>query len=141
MTEILSHYEPITLDEMNDIRLMNRIDTKFVTTVPVLKRLLDMARDDYFVQETGGLRISPYYTMYFDTDDCGSMSNKPCALQLIEEYERYNQLLVSIHPIPLAEVSHYGILSGVWEDKERTILNVSVMQEKPKASYAEEHRR
>ena len=28
--------------------------------------------------------------------------------------------------------------SGVWEDKERTILNVSVMNEKPKASYAEE---
>ena len=67
-----------------------------------------------------------------------STTNKPCALQLIEEYERYNQLLVSIHSIPLAEVSHYGILSGVWEDKERTILNVSVMQEKPKASYAEE---
>ena len=67
-----------------------------------------------------------------------STTNKPCALQLIEEYERYNQLLVSIHPIPLAQVSHYGILSGVWEDKERTILNVSVMQEKPKGSYAEE---
>ena len=67
-----------------------------------------------------------------------STTNKPCALQLIEEYERYNQLLVSIHTVPLAEVSHYGILSGVWEDKERTVLNVSVMQEKPKASYAEE---
>ncbi len=67
-----------------------------------------------------------------------SSTNKPCALQMIEEYERYNQLMVSIHPIPLAVVSHYGILSGVWEDKERTVLNVSVMQEKPKASYAEE---
>jgi UTP-glucose-1-phosphate uridylyltransferase/mevalonate kinase len=67
-----------------------------------------------------------------------STTNKPCALQLIEEYERYNQLLVSIHTVPLAEVSHYGILSGVWEDKEHTVLNVSVMQEKPKASYAEE---
>ena len=67
-----------------------------------------------------------------------SQSNKPCSLQLIECYERYNQLMVSIHPIPLAEVSHYGILSGVWEDKERAILNVSVMHEKPKASYAEE---
>ena len=67
-----------------------------------------------------------------------SQSNKPCALQLIEQYERYNQLMVSIHPVPLAEVSHYGILSGVWEDKEHTILNVSVMNEKPKASYAEE---
>lgn len=67
-----------------------------------------------------------------------SDSNKPCALQLIEEYERYNSLMVSIHPVPLAEVSHYGILSGVWEDKDRTILNVSSMTEKPKASYAEE---
>lgn len=67
-----------------------------------------------------------------------SHSNKPCALQLIEEYERYNQLMVSIHTVPLAEVSHYGILAGVWENKDRTVLNVSVMQEKPKASYAEE---
>jgi UTP-glucose-1-phosphate uridylyltransferase len=67
-----------------------------------------------------------------------SSSNKPCALQLIEKYERYNQLMVSIHAVPLTEVSHYGILSGVWEDKERSILSVSVMNEKPKASYAEE---
>ena len=67
-----------------------------------------------------------------------SQTNKPCALQLIERYERYNQLMVSIHPIPLAEVSHYGILSGVWEDKDNSILNVSVMHEKPKASYSEE---
>ena len=70
MQEILNRYAPITLEEMKDIRLMNRIDTKFVTTVPVLKQLLEMARDDYFVQETGGLRISPYYTLYFDTEDC-----------------------------------------------------------------------
>ena len=67
-----------------------------------------------------------------------SHTNKPCALQMIEEYESYNQLMVSIHSVPLAEVSHYGILSGVWEDKEHTVLNVSVMHEKPKASYAED---
>ena len=67
-----------------------------------------------------------------------SHSNKPCALQLIEKYERYNQLMVSIHSVPLSDVSHYGILSGVWEDKERTILNVTTMNEKPKSSYAEE---
>lgn len=67
-----------------------------------------------------------------------STSNKPCALQMIEEYERYNQLLVSIHTVPLSEVSYYGIMAGVWENKERTALNISVMQEKPKASYAEE---
>jgi UTP-glucose-1-phosphate uridylyltransferase len=68
-----------------------------------------------------------------------SDSNKPCALQMIEEYERCNSLMVSIHPIPLAEVSRYGILHGVWEDKGRSVLNVSTMMEKPKASYAEEY--
>ena len=67
-----------------------------------------------------------------------SDSNKPCALQMIEEYERYNSLMVSIHTVPLAEVSHYGILSGVWEDKDHTILNVATMKEKPKASYSEQ---
>ena len=67
-----------------------------------------------------------------------SDSNKPCALQLIEQYEQYNKLMVSIHPIPLAEVSHYGILSGTWEDKNETVLAISQMNEKPKVSYAEE---
>ena len=67
-----------------------------------------------------------------------SESNKPCALQMIEQYEQYNKLMVSIHPIPLAEVSHYGILSGTWEDHQESILSVSSMNEKPKASYAEE---
>lgn len=67
-----------------------------------------------------------------------SDSNKPCALQMIEQYEQYNKLMVSIHSIPLAEVSHYGILSGTWEDKNETILAISQMNEKPKASYAEE---
>jgi UTP-glucose-1-phosphate uridylyltransferase len=67
-----------------------------------------------------------------------SDSNKPCALQMVEEYERCSALMVSIHPIPLAEVSRYGILHGVWEDKARTVLHVSTMMEKPKASYAEE---
>jgi UTP-glucose-1-phosphate uridylyltransferase len=67
-----------------------------------------------------------------------SNTSKPCALQMVEEYERYNCLMVSIHPIPLGEVSRYGILHGVWEDNAHTILNVSTMYEKPKANYAEE---
>ena len=67
-----------------------------------------------------------------------SLSNKPCALQLIEEYEKYNRLIVGLYPVELAEVSHFGIMTGVWEDKDETILNVSTVYEKPKASYAEE---
>ena len=65
MTEILRQFETITLDEMRDIRLMNRIDTKFVTTVPVLRQLLQLARDEYYVQQVDGEVIAPYYTLYF----------------------------------------------------------------------------
>ena len=67
-----------------------------------------------------------------------SATNKPCALQLIENFELHSKLTVSVHPIPLAEVSRYGILSGVWEDKKRTVMNVSQMAEKPTVGYAEE---
>jgi len=65
-------------------------------------------------------------------------SNKPCALQLIEAYERYNRLILGLYPVKLAEVSHFGIMSGVWEDKDERVLNVGCLVEKPKASYAEE---
>ena len=46
--------------------------------------------------------------------------------------------MVAIHPVPLGDVSHYGILTGTWEDKNETVLNIDQMNEKPKASYAEE---
>ena len=70
MKEILNNFDPISLEQMSGIRLMNRTDTKFVTTNDKLQRLLLMAKDDYFVQEIEGERIAPYYTLYFDTDDC-----------------------------------------------------------------------
>ena len=68
-----------------------------------------------------------------------SYSNKPCALQLIEQYEKYNKLMLSIHSIPLSEVSRYGILTGLWDDKKKTLLNVTQMAEKPTVNYAEEY--
>ena len=67
-----------------------------------------------------------------------SLTNKPCALQLIEEYERYNRLVIGLYPVDVSIVSHFGIMTGVWEDKDENILNVSTVVEKPTAAYAEE---
>lgn len=67
MVALLQDFSPITLDEMSGIRLMNRTDTKFVTTLPVLRQLLRLAVNDYRVQDINGERLSPYYTVYFDT--------------------------------------------------------------------------
>ncbi len=69
INSILQGFAPISLDEMSRVRLMNRIDTKYVTTVPYLVRLLEMAGGEYSLQQIGGLCDIPYYTCYFDTPD------------------------------------------------------------------------
>ena len=70
MQQLVSAFRPITLGEMKAVKLMNRIDTKFVTTLPMLERLLCMARAEYRVQEINGERNMLYNTVYFDTPDC-----------------------------------------------------------------------
>ncbi|MDY6229450.1 MAG: VTC domain-containing protein, partial [Prevotella sp.] len=54
---------------MKDVRLMNRIDTKFVTTRQRLLSLLEMAASDYYVQNVNEKLSSQYQTLYFDTPD------------------------------------------------------------------------
>ncbi len=67
MTELLSTFAPISLEQMSGVKLMNRTDTKFVTTTERLRLLLQMARNDYYVQEIDGIRNLEYDTTYFDT--------------------------------------------------------------------------
>lgn len=68
-----------------------------------------------------------------------SNNGKSCTLQFIEAYEKYNKPMVAIHPIPLQHVSHYGIMTGYWDNREETILHMTQFREKPKVSYAEEN--
>ena len=67
MTEVIKLFEPISLEQMAGVKLMNRTDTKFVTTTERLQQLLQMAQHDYYVQEIDGERNLEYDTTYFDT--------------------------------------------------------------------------
>ena len=67
LTDILSTFAPISLEQMSEVKLMNRIDRKFVTTTDRLYKLLQMARQDYYIQEIDGERNPEYDTTYFDT--------------------------------------------------------------------------
>ena len=69
MTELIKTFEPITLAEMSSVKLMNRTDTKFVTNQQKLCQLLQMAQQDYFIQDIDGKRNMEYDTTYFDTTD------------------------------------------------------------------------
>ena len=63
---------------MDSIRLMNRVDTKYVTSLDMLGRILDMARADYYVLETSGGRVAAYDSMYFDTPSLDMYMTHQC---------------------------------------------------------------
>ncbi len=67
-TEALGKLSPITLDEMDSIKLMNRIDSKYLTTEAMLLEILARAAaSGYRVLVTEGERIAPYDSIYYDT--------------------------------------------------------------------------
>ncbi len=64
----LEKMKPITLEEMDSVKLMNRIDSKYVINESTLQALLTAATEaGYRVLETENARISPYDSVYYDT--------------------------------------------------------------------------
>ena len=65
----LENLVPITLGEMESVKLMNRIDTKYLTDEQTLLGVLaDAAAAGYRVLVADEARISPYDSVYFDTE-------------------------------------------------------------------------
>ena len=69
ITDKLQQFEPISLAEMEGVKLMNRVDTKFVMPASLLPELLALAQTSYFVQQAAGKRTGDYDTVYYDTED------------------------------------------------------------------------
>ncbi|MBR0433982.1 MAG: polyphosphate polymerase domain-containing protein [Bacteroidaceae bacterium] len=65
----LAQLTPISLDEMSGIKLMNRTDTKFVTSKRKLAELLRLAQGQYYAQQIEDKRIAAYRTIYWDTPE------------------------------------------------------------------------
>ena len=61
--------KPISLEEMKDVRLMNRVDTKYLVTSEQLCDILKGVCDCYYAQEVEGKRLSAYRTVYYDTPE------------------------------------------------------------------------
>jgi len=68
LNEILAGYRFISLKEMDGVRLMNRVDTKYLTSLPGLIELLECLQADYLVQEINGSLLNAYHTLYLDTE-------------------------------------------------------------------------
>ena len=60
-----------------------------------------------------------------------------CCRQMIDAYKETGRTLVGIAEVPLGRVVHYGVLHGIWEDQDETVMKVDAMVEKPTDDYAE----
>jgi hypothetical protein len=67
--DICKRMAPISLSEMDEISLMNRIDTKYLMPIEYLPDLLKHLEKGFRIQEVENKKISKYSTIYFDTPD------------------------------------------------------------------------
>ena len=69
LSDILQSFPPISLEEMKAVKLMNRIDTKYLVDRDRLPDILSRLTGHFYVQELAGRRIAHYNTLYYDTPD------------------------------------------------------------------------
>ncbi len=69
LSSVLYSFEPISLEEMDRVKLLDRIDTKFVFNHQQLPGILTALVPHYQILEIKGTRQSRYETLYFDTPD------------------------------------------------------------------------
>jgi len=60
-------FDSIKLEEMDEVKLMNRTDTKYWFNIEHLPELLLAIKDSYFILKISGQTKLPYTTTYYDT--------------------------------------------------------------------------
>lgn len=65
---VLNSFEPIGLKDINDVKLMDRVDTKFSFNVDHLATFLKSLEADYNVLVIENNPISKYHSLYYDNE-------------------------------------------------------------------------
>lgn len=66
---LLARFDPIGLDEMDGVALLDRTDTKFILRLSQLHEALARIAGQYQVLDISQTRLNHYRTLYFDTPD------------------------------------------------------------------------
>jgi hypothetical protein len=69
INSILNSFSPISLEGMDSVRLMNRVDTKFVFSAGLLPDFLSSLLPSYKILEIDQRRNFLYSTRYYDTEE------------------------------------------------------------------------
>lgn len=66
---ILSDFSTVSLEDIDEVKLMNRIDRKYWFHVSLLDQILEKTLLYYDILEINGERLMEYQTTYFDTSE------------------------------------------------------------------------
>ncbi len=69
INDLLGKFEPVSLAEMDCVKLMDRTDVKFILSFSKLEPVLRALSDHYNVLTINGLKVFNYRTDYFDTSN------------------------------------------------------------------------
>jgi hypothetical protein len=67
--ELVSSFTPISLEKMDEVKLLNRMDTKFVFGMKQLPPVMEQLHSSYYVLEINQVRHQRYENLYFDTPE------------------------------------------------------------------------
>ncbi|NQU54869.1 MAG: polyphosphate polymerase domain-containing protein [Bacteroidetes bacterium] len=69
LNSILDKFNSVSLDNIDEVKLMNRIDRKYWFHISLLNELLEKIIPYYDILEINGKRLMEYQSVYFDTVD------------------------------------------------------------------------
>lgn len=69
LDDILQKFKPITLGEMDSVKLLNRVDTKYVISTAQFLDVLPEMANEYRILEVNNMRTARYRSLYFDTEN------------------------------------------------------------------------
>ncbi|PJA07387.1 MAG: hypothetical protein COX70_06865 [Flavobacteriales bacterium CG_4_10_14_0_2_um_filter_32_8] len=96
---------------MDDVKLQNRTDTKFVFEADLLPLILNDIKDNYTILEINGKRTNSYQTLYYDT------KNLDCYLQ--HHNGKTNRIKIRFRKYIESDLNYLEI--KLKNNKERTI--------------------
>lgn len=90
-------FEKISLKEMDGVKLMNRVDVKYLVPIHLLPRLLCEAQKHYRILEINNERLCAYQTLYYDTPTCPFIITIRRAGSIVTKYAQEITLLQIFH--------------------------------------------
>ena len=65
----IKNFKTISLFEMENVQLLDRMESKFYFSIEELPAILNLMITDYYILDVNGVKVNRYESIYYDTED------------------------------------------------------------------------